>query len=65
MSQQCTFAVSKGNYPCHIVNALNARGNWTQIGEEDAVELADFYWRQINFGYAGYDKMDKRASQNK
>ena len=45
MSEKFTFAVSKGNYPSHLVNALEARGNWKRIPEEEAIDNADFYWR--------------------
>jgi hypothetical protein len=59
-----TFSVSKGNYPIHIVKALESRGNWKLIGEEDAIEHADFFWRQVNLGFSGYDKVDKRLSES-
>ena len=40
-----TYAVGKGNYPNHIVKALTARGNWTQVGEDVAIDTCNFYWR--------------------
>ena len=55
-----TFAVGKGNYPDHIAKALSDRGNWRQIAEDQACEVADFYWRQITFGTSNYHLMDKR-----
>ena len=55
-----TFAASKGNYPVHVVRALEQRGNWRQLPDEDAIENVDFYWRTINLGFSGYDKIDKR-----
>ena len=58
------FAVSKGNYPNHIVKALTARGNWERKDEEDWHEGIDFYWRQVNLGFQGYDKIDKRLKAN-
>lgn len=33
-----TFAISKGNYPKHVINALESRGVWRQIPEEEAFE---------------------------
>lgn len=50
--------MTKGNFPVHLIKALEARGNWKQIDETDAVEQADFFWRQVNLGFAGYDKID-------
>ena len=55
-----TFAISKGNYPNHVIKALEKRGNWTKIEEDDAIEQADFYWRQVNLNFVGYDRIDKR-----
>jgi len=57
-----SYAVSKGNFPCHLIECLKQRGNWTQVPEEDCVDTVDFYWRQVNLGFAGYDKVDKRLS---
>ena len=62
--QERTFAVGRGNYPNQIIDALALRGNWRQISEDDAVEQADFYWRPINFSYAGYRLIDKRIQKN-
>jgi hypothetical protein len=28
--------------------------------EEDCIEYVDFYWRQINLGFTGYDRIEKR-----
>jgi hypothetical protein len=39
------YAVGKGNFPIHIIQALESRGNWKRIPEEDALTEADFYWR--------------------
>ena len=33
-----TFAVSKGNYPGKIKEALMARGNWTEVKEDIAIQ---------------------------
>ena len=57
---QFTYSISKGNYPCHFIKALEARGNWKNIPEEDAIDQADLYWKQVNLGFQGYDKMDRR-----
>ena len=40
-----TFACGKGNYPSHVIRALKARGNWSQVPEEQAIESSNFYWR--------------------
>lgn len=62
MSSQAeyVFAVGKGNFPSHIIAALEARGNWKRIPEEDALDQADFYWRQINLLADGYNTINKR-----
>jgi len=33
-----TYAVSKGNYPNHLIKSLAERGNWTQVTEEDCLD---------------------------
>ncbi len=30
------------------------------MSEEEAIETCDFFWRQVNLGFSGYDKVDKR-----
>ena len=40
-----TFAVGRGNYPNHIVDALKARGNGSQIDEDGGLTDSNFYWR--------------------
>ena len=55
-----TFATGKGNFPNHIIDALKARGNWSQIAEENAIDSAHFYWRQTNFNYKSYELLDAR-----
>ena len=40
-----TFACGRGNFPNLIVAALKARGNWSQVAEEVAIESSNFYWR--------------------
>jgi len=32
---QFKFAVTKGNFPNHVIKALCDRGNWKQVMEED------------------------------
>jgi hypothetical protein len=62
---QFKFAVTKGNFPNHVIKALGERGNWKQVMEEDqAIETTDFFWRQVNLGFSGYDKVDKRLTTN-
>ena len=63
MSENYTFAVSKGNFPNHLIECLKNRGNWTQIDEDGCIEVVDFFWRQVNLGFSGYDKVDKRISE--
>jgi hypothetical protein len=43
---------------------LEARGNWKRIPEEEALENANFYWRQVNLLADGYNKIDKRLCIN-
>jgi len=45
MEIQNLYAVGKGNFPIHLITALEARGNWKRIPEEEALENANFYWR--------------------
>jgi hypothetical protein len=45
------YATTKGNYPNHIISALEQRGNWRAVTEEEAIEEADFFWRQVNLGF--------------
>jgi hypothetical protein len=59
-----TFAVGKGNYPKHIIRALTARGNWKLIDEENAIETANLFWKQLNFTFLAYDKFDTRSSHD-
>ena len=59
-----TFATGRGNYPNHIIAALKARGNWTQVAEELAIDTCNFYWRQLNLNYQGYDQVDARLESN-
>ena len=59
-----TFACGKGNFPNHIINALKARGNWTQVSEEVAIENCNFYWRQLNLNWENYDKLDVRLESD-
>lgn len=46
-----TFACGRGNFPNHIIAALKARGNWSQVAEEVAIENSNFYWRQLNLTF--------------
>jgi hypothetical protein len=32
--------------------------------EDQAIETTDFFWRQVNLGFSGYDKVDKRLTTN-
>jgi len=40
-----TFACGRGNFPNHIIAALKARGNWSQVAEEVAIDGSNFLWR--------------------
>jgi hypothetical protein len=62
MEERKTYAVVPGNYPHHIIQAMEARGNWRQISEDIAVEEADFFWRPYNFGPYGYNRISKRTT---
>ena len=55
-----TFACGKGNYPNHVIRALKARGNWSQIPEEQAIDQSHFYWRQTNLNFQAYHDVDNR-----
>ena len=55
-----TFACGKGNYPNHVIRALKARGNWSQIPEEQAIDNSHFYWRQTNLNFQAYHEVDNR-----
>jgi hypothetical protein len=57
-----TYAVTKGNYPNAVNEAMKARGNWKQLNEEVGLEQADFFWRCNNLGIVGYDSIDNRMS---
>ena len=55
-----TFAVTEGNFPCHVIENLKKRGNWSQVDKESAIQVADFFWKQINFNFKQYDELDER-----
>jgi hypothetical protein len=57
--------VGKGNYPKHIVDGFMSRGNWKLVEEDDAIEKANFYWRQLNLSFLAYDKFDTRTDTDK
>jgi hypothetical protein len=63
-----TYAVSKGNYPNHLIKSLGKRGNWTQVSEEECNDEngppVSFYWRQVNMGFSGYNKLDVRLKKH-
>ena len=46
-----TFAVTEGNFPCHVIAELKKRGNWSQIDKETAIQSANFFWKQLNFNF--------------
>ena len=46
-----SFACGRGNFPNHIIVALKARGNWSQVAEEVAIDGCNFYWRQLNLNF--------------
>ena len=45
------FCVYKGNYPATLRGVMKARGNWTEVSEDDACEQANFMFRPVNFGH--------------
>ena len=59
-----SFATGRGNCPGHVVHALKARGNWTQVAEEVAIDNSNFYWRQLNLGFGSYDSLDARIESD-
>lgn len=54
------FCVMAGNYPKTLVHALKSRGNWSEISDEDAIDLAHFLFRPVNYGPGGYTKLNNR-----
>ena len=59
-----TYAVGRGNFPNHIIQNLNARGNWTKVDEDVAIDTANFLWQQLNLSFRGYDRLDERLDSN-
>lgn len=59
-----TYAVTKGNYPLAVIEAMKERGNWKQLNEEVGLEQADFFWRCNNIGLSAYDIMDSRVANS-
>ena len=59
-SGRFTFAVTEGNFPCHVIAELKKRGNWSQIDKEEAIQKANFFWKQLNFNFRSYDELDDR-----
>lgn len=55
-----TFACGRGNFPNHIIVALKARGNWSQVAEEVGIDSSNFLWRQLNLNFQAYDSLDAR-----
>ena len=55
-----TFACGRGNFPGHIKKNLEARGNWSMVEEEGAIENSNFLWTQLNLSFRGYDRLDER-----
>jgi hypothetical protein len=55
-----TFACGKGNYPNHLIKALQERGNWSQVAEEVGIDTCNFLWRQLNLNFQSYDQLDNR-----
>ena len=49
-----------GNYPKTFIAVLRARGNWAEVCPEDAIDVANFLFRPVNFGLSGYAKLDAR-----
>ena len=50
-NQRYTFAVTEGNFPCHVIAELKKRGNWSQIDKEQAIQSANFFWKQLNLNF--------------
>lgn len=47
------FMVAPGNFHHHIITALKARENWSQVEETLQLKHVNFYWRPINMSYKG------------
>jgi hypothetical protein len=59
-----TYALGKGNFPSHIGNALLARGNWKEVPDDNAIESAHLFWKQVNLSFLNYDRFDNRMSNS-
>ena len=36
------------------MEALKARGNWTEVDDSPQLKLVNFYWRPVNMSYKGH-----------
>lgn len=54
------YCVMAGNYPATLKAVMRARGNWSEIADDDAIEMAHFLFRPVNFGPSGYHKLNTR-----
>ena len=34
------------------------------MAQEDAVDQCNYLWRPVNFGFSGYDKIDKKLARD-
>ena len=64
-SRRFTYAVTEGNFPCHVIEQLKKRGNWSQIDKEVAIQQSNFFWKQLNFNFKQYDDLDHRLETNR
>ena len=53
-----------GNYPATLRAVMNARGNWQEVPQDDAIEQCNFVFRPVNYGYQGYDKINNRLKNS-
>ena len=44
------YCIYPGNYPAQLRNLMKARGNWTEVDQDNAIDDAQFIFRPVNFG---------------
>ena len=43
---------------------MRARGNWTEVEVDEAIEVCHFIFRPVNFGYSGYNRLNNRLKNS-
>jgi hypothetical protein len=49
-NRQYKYCVYPGNYPANLRKVMNDRGNWQEVDQETAIDVAHFIFRPVNFG---------------